>query len=160
MEQHLESAPPLEPLPSGAPLPLQKYTPDGWRLGGSFILWMIDSVTQMMTGVTHVDPAENSVTRGQGDNLGDSNSDLWWWSKAAPLAPSSVLFNESPDCVISPGSWHWQMIHLNTKSTVPGIIPPMMMLQDALGCTIRIHMGCHGMSCLWTMISRPWQSLM
>ena len=76
MEQHLASEPPPEPLPPGAPPPLQKYTSDGRRLGGSFILRMIDSAAQTMTGVTHADTAENSVTGGQSNNLGDSNSDL------------------------------------------------------------------------------------
>jgi hypothetical protein len=76
VEQILASDPTPESPPPGSSLPTRKYSADGHRVGGSFISRMTDSATLPVTGVTPQGTADPNVTRGQGGNLGDSNSDL------------------------------------------------------------------------------------
>ena len=76
MEQILANNPMPESPTSGSSSPIPKYSADGRRVGGSFISRMTDSATRPETGVTPQGTADPNVTRGQGGNLGDSNSDL------------------------------------------------------------------------------------
>jgi hypothetical protein len=76
MEQILANNPMPESPTSGSSLPIQKYSADCRRVGGSFISCMTDSATRPETGVTPQGTANPNVTGGQGGNLGDSNSDL------------------------------------------------------------------------------------
>jgi hypothetical protein len=76
MEQILANKPMPESPTSGSSSPITKYSADGCRVGGSFISSMTDSTTRPETGVTPQGTADPNVTRGQGGNLGDSNSDL------------------------------------------------------------------------------------
>jgi hypothetical protein len=50
-----------------------------------------------VTGVTPQGTADPNVTRGQGGNLGDSNSDLWCQPQAAPTAPFWISYKDFSD---------------------------------------------------------------